>query len=61
MALCFLIVQIAIPEFLFTGSALTLMTIGLFCATENPIAKLQRKVVIDEGTGTSEADSAWLK
>jgi len=47
--------------FTFTGSALTLMTIGLFCATENLIAKLQRKVFIDEGTGTSEADSAWLK
>ncbi len=50
MALAFLIVQIVIPEFLFTGGALTLMTIGLFCATENPIAKLERKVFFDEVT-----------
>ncbi len=50
VALIFLVVQILVPEFLFTGAALTMMTIGLFCATENPIAKLQKSAFIDEGT-----------
>ena len=50
MALIFLIGQILIPEFLFTGAALTSMTIGLFCATENPIAKLQKSAYIDPNT-----------
>lgn len=50
MALVFLLVQILVPEFLFTGAAMTLMVLGLFCATENPVGKLQRRANVDLDT-----------
>ncbi len=50
MAVGFLAVHLFVPEFLFTGAALTLTSLGLFCATENPIGKLQREAFVDPDT-----------
>ena len=50
MALGFLVVQILVPEFLFTGGALTLMVLGMFCSTENPVGKLQQLAFVDPDT-----------
>lgn len=38
-----LMVQIIIPEFLFTGSALTLTAVGMFLAMGNPVGKFQER------------------
>ena len=46
-----LIIQVFIPEFLFTPNALTLMVIGLFLAIENPADVLRKKAFIDADTG----------
>lgn len=47
-----LMVQIIIPEFLFTGSALTLTAVGMFLAMENPVGKFQERAFIDHNTQT---------
>lgn len=44
-------VQIVVPEFLFTGAAVTLVTIGLFLAIENPAAHFMKRAYIDLDTG----------
>lgn len=43
----FLIVQLIIPEFLFTAQALTIMALGLFFAIENPVEKIITQSFID--------------
>lgn len=45
-----LMVQIIIPEFLFTGSALTLTAVGMFLAMENPVGKFRERAFIDHNT-----------
>ena len=50
IALSFLLVQIFVPEFLFTGSALTLTALGMFLAMENPVGKIQEQAFIDYST-----------
>ena len=42
-----LLVQILVPEFLFTAEALTLTTVGLFFAVENPVGKFQKQAFVD--------------
>lgn len=46
-----MLVQIVVPELLFTGGAVTLVTIGLFFAMENPAAHFMRRAYIDLDTG----------
>lgn len=47
----FITLQVFIPEFLFTGAALTVITIGMFFAIENPSKLYMRKAFIDADTG----------
>ena len=47
IALGLLVVQILVPEFLYTAEALTISTLGLFFAIENPVGKLQKQAFID--------------
>lgn len=46
-----IIIQVAVPELLFTGALTTLMTVGLFFAVENPAAHYMKRAYIDLGTG----------
>lgn len=48
MCMC---VQLAVVEFLFTGAAVTLITMGLFFAIENPAAHYMKRAYIDIDTG----------
>lgn len=52
ITLAFLLTQIIIPEFLFTGSALTLTAVGMFLAMENPVGKFRERAFIDHNTQT---------
>ena len=45
------IIQMIVPEFLFTGGAMTVITIGFFFSLENPVAVLERKMMTDAMTG----------
>lgn len=47
ITLGFLLVQIIIPEFLFTAQALTITALGLFFSIENPIEKFITQSFID--------------
>lgn len=44
-------VQLTVVEFLFTGAAVTLITMGLFFAIENPAAHYMKRAYIDIDTG----------
>ncbi|MDE7303098.1 MAG: GGDEF domain-containing protein, partial [Oscillospiraceae bacterium] len=44
-------IQLAVVEFLFTGAAVTLITMGLFFAIENPAAHYMKRAYIDIDTG----------
>ena len=46
-----IIIQIIVPELLFTGAIITLMAVGLFFAVENPAAHYMKRAFIDLGTG----------
>lgn len=46
-----LVIQILIPEFLFTGACLTIITIEVFFTLENPAGKYQERAYLDLGTG----------
>ncbi|MGL5259394.1 MAG: GGDEF domain-containing protein [Lachnospiraceae bacterium] len=50
ITLLLLTVQIIIPEFLFSGCASTITTVGLFFAIENPIGKIQSRAFLDIDT-----------
>lgn len=52
MGLTFLGIQIVVPEFLFTGSALSLISLGVFFAIENPVEKFKNRSFIDFDTQT---------
>ena len=45
-------IQIAVPEFLFTGGALTILTVGIFFSIENPMKMVGDKAFIDRNTQT---------
>ena len=44
-------IQIAVPEFLFTGGTVTLVAMGMFFAVENPAAHFRKRAYIDIDTG----------
>ena len=44
-------IQLAVVEFLFTGAAVTIITMGLFFAIENPAAHYMKRAYIDIDTG----------
>ena len=50
MTLVFMVIQIIIPEFLFTDCALSITVVGVFFAIENPVGKFQSKAFIDSHT-----------
>lgn len=52
MGLTFLGIQIVVPEFLFTGCALSLISLGVFFAIENPVEKFKNRSFIDFDTQT---------
>ena len=45
------VLQIIVPELLFTGGAVTIITIGFFFSLENPAYVFRRKLIIDALTG----------
>jgi len=51
ISLSFMVVQIIVSEFLFTGCALTIATLGAFFAIENPVGKFRNTAFIDQNTG----------
>lgn len=48
MCMC---IQLSVVEFLFTGAAVTIITMGLFFAIENPAAHYMKRAYIDIDTG----------
>lgn len=46
-----IVLQIVIPELLFTGALTTVITLGLFFAIENPAARYMKRAYIDLDTG----------
>lgn len=44
-------IQLSVVEFLFTGAAVTLVTMGLFFSIENPAAHFMKRAYIDLDTG----------
>lgn len=52
LGLTFMAVQIVIPEFLFTGCALSIISLGVFLAIENPVDQFQSRSFIDFDTQT---------
>lgn len=47
---CF-VIQILIPEFLFTGACLTIIMVEVFFVLENPAGRYQERAYFDFGTG----------
>ena len=50
MAIVLMIIQIIVPEFLFSGAGLTIISVGVFFAIENPIGKFKDRAFIDLDT-----------
>lgn len=51
------VIQILVPELLFTGADLTIVTVGVFFALENPTLVLQRKAMMDTLTGVKSRNA----
>ncbi len=51
------VLQIIVPELLFTGGAVTIITIGFFFSLENPAYVFRRKLIIDALTGVESRHS----
>lgn len=51
------LVQIFVKEFLFTGAAVTVITVGFFFSLENPAAVLEKKVMQDALSGLGSRSS----
>lgn len=47
-----LVVQVFVPEFLFSESVATLVSISIFFAVENPVGKIQDRAFVDMDTHT---------
>lgn len=52
-AVAMIIIQAAVPELLFTGAAITIISVGFFFSLANPIVALQQKANTDVLTGVS--------
>lgn len=48
-----MILQIMIPEFLFTGACVTIVTFAMFLALENPTEEMYARAYVDIATGVS--------
>lgn len=46
-----ILIQVKVPEFLFTGAAMTIITMGFFFAVENPAVRYMKRAYIDLDTG----------
>lgn len=46
-----IMIQVFIPELLFTGAAITLVVVGMYFAVENPLNKYKQQAYFDMGTG----------
>lgn len=46
-----MLIQLSVVEFLFTGAAVTIITMGLFFSIENPAAHFMKRAYIDLDTG----------
>ena len=51
------VTQIAVQELLFTGGAITIVTVGFFFSLENPAIVLERKMMMDAMTGVENRNS----
>lgn len=51
------LIQIRVPELLFTGGAVTIVTVGFFFSLENPAAVFRQKVQTDALTGVQSRHS----
>ena len=51
------LVQIFVKEFLFTGAAITVITLGFFFSLENPAAVLEKKIMMDALSGLGSRSS----
>lgn len=49
--------QIAVPELLMTGGAVTIVTVGFFFSLENPVDVFKQKLLIDALTGVKSRQS----
>lgn len=49
--IAFMLIQIFIPEVLFTGAVVTIVSIGMFFVYENPVQKYKEKAYMDLSTG----------
>ena len=54
------VIQIIIPELLFTGGCVTLATVAVFFALENPVYVMQRKALMDALTGVKSRNAYEL-
>ena len=52
-----IITQVVLEEFLFTGGAITIVTVGFFFSLENPAIVLERKMMMDAMTGVENRNS----
>ena len=50
-------VQVIVPEFLFTGGAVTIVTVGFFFSLENPVHVFEMKAMTDALTGLKSRHS----
>ena len=51
------LVQVFVKEFLFTGAAITVITVGFFFSLENPAAVLEKKIMMDALSGLGSRSS----
>ena len=51
------LVQVIVKEFLFTGAAITVITVGFFFSLENPAAVLEKKIMLDALSGLGSRSS----
>lgn len=51
LALTVVVIQLLVPELLFTGAVMTIITTGLFFSIENPVAHYMKRAYIDLDTG----------
>ncbi len=51
------LIQMFVKEFLFTGGALTVITVAFFFTLENPVAVLERKIMMDAISGLRSRSS----
>lgn len=55
------VIQIAVPELLFTGADVTIATVGIFFGLENPAAVFRKKAMMDALTGVKSRNAYELE